>query len=145
MKRTTPLIRKAQRGSRSIVGGEELLKVLTSGPYITALEAGVEEEVPPVSKISHMLKERFPDEVPDLKAMPVRQFIGSAVRAILSERGYALDESGIRIPNDPIFTTGSTYRKIEEEDDEEDFLERFVEMLSPSELRRLQILVKAAL
>jgi hypothetical protein len=145
MKRNTPLIRKAQRGSRSIVGGEELLQVLTSGPYIIALEEGVEEEVPPVSKISHMLKERFPGNEPDLKAMPVRQFIGSAVRAILSERGYALDESGVRIPNDPIFSTGSTYRKIEEEDDAEDFLERFVEMLSPAELRRLQVLIKAAL
>lgn len=145
MKRNSPLIRKVQRGSRSIVGGEELLITLTSGPYIVALEEGAEEGVPPVSKISRMLKERFPDNEPDLKAMPVRQFIGSAVRAILSERGYALDEGGVRIPNDPIFSTGSTYRKIEEEDDEEDFLERFVEILSPSEMRRLQVLIKAAL
>lgn len=145
MRRTSALIRKARRGAKSIVGGDELLKVLTSGPCIIALEQGVKEEVPPVSKISQMLVEKFPDKSPDLKALPVRQFIGSTVRAILSERGYLVDESGVRIPNDPIFKSGSTYRKTDDEEEEDDLLKRFVEMLSPDELQRLSDLVKAAL
>lgn len=145
MRRTSALIRKAHRSAKSIVGGEELLKALTSGPYITALEQGVKEEVPPVSKISHMLAERFPGDAPNLKAMPVRQFIGSAVRAILSDKGYVVEESGIRIPNDPVFKSGSTYRKTDEEEEDDDILKRFVDMLNPDELRRLHDLVKAAL
>ncbi|WFS69557.1 hypothetical protein CFBP4996_26560 (plasmid) [Agrobacterium leguminum] len=145
MRRTSALIRKAHRSAKSIKGGDELLKVLTSGPYMTALEQGVAEEVPPVSKISHMLKERFPGDEPDLKATTVRQFIGATVRAILSDLGYVVDESGIRIPNDPVFRTGSTYRKTSEEEEDDDILKRIVDVLNPDELRRLEGLVKAAL
>ncbi|WP_341858112.1 hypothetical protein [Sinorhizobium medicae] len=91
MRSTNALIRKATRASKSIVEGDKLLSALTSPRYINAMKEGVLEEVPPVSKISHMLKEQFPEK-PDLGSTPVRQFIGMAVRAILSDHGYELDE-----------------------------------------------------
>ncbi|TPO05149.1 hypothetical protein [Mesorhizobium sp. B1-1-5] len=126
------------------MGGDKLLAALTSAPYIVALKDGVAEQVPPVSKISHMLKEQFP-EVPDLKANPVRQFIGMAVRAILSDQGYELDETGVRISRDPVFRSGSTYRLTTEQEEDDDLLVRFVAMLNPDERRRLYDLIKAAM
>lgn len=147
MKKPTALMRKARRGSQSIVGGDVLLDALTSDAYVSALKEGVAEAVPPVSKISELLLQQFPGTAPNLKATPVRQFIGSTVKAILSDEGYEVDESGIRLPNDPVFRSGSTYRlKTETEvGKEDDILERFVAMLNPDELRRLHDLVKAAL
>jgi len=147
MKRPSALMRKSRRGSQSIVGGDKLMDALTSDPYVSALKQGVAEAVPPVSKISGMLQQQFPDKVPDLNATPVRQFIGSTVKAILSDEGYEVDESGVRLPNDPVFRSGSTYRLKTETGvgEEDDILERFVAMLHPDELRRLHDLVKAAL
>lgn len=123
------------------------MDALTSDAYVSALKHGVADAVPPVSKISGMLQQQFPDKAPDLKATPVRQFIGSTVKAILSDEGYEVDESGIRLPNDPVFRSGSTYRlkTNSEVGDENDILERFVAMLNPDELRRLHDLVTAAL
>lgn len=146
MRSTNALIRKATRASKSIVEGDKLLSALTSPRYINAMKEGVLEEVPPVSKISHMLKEQFPEK-PDLRSTPVRQFIGMAVRAILSDQGYELEESGVRIPDDPVFRSGSTYRPraTSEVEEDDDILARFVAMLNPDELRRLHDLVKAAL
>lgn len=67
-----------------------------------------------------------------------------AVKAILLAEGYELEDTGIRISNDPVFRSGSTYRPSSEKEDDEDFLSRFVDMLNPDELRHLQDLVKAA-
>ncbi|WP_454265435.1 hypothetical protein [Sinorhizobium fredii] len=147
MKKTSTLMRKARRASQSIVGGDKLMDALTSKAYVSAMVEGIREEVPPVSKISHMLHEQFPGNAPDLKATPVRQFIGMAVKAILMDEGYELDETGVRIANDPVFRTGSTYRlaAASEVEEDDDILARFVAMLNPDELRRLQDLVKAAL
>lgn len=92
-----------------------------------------------------MLEENFPGDEPDIGALPVRQFIGMAVRAILSEKGYEVEERGIRISGDPVFRTGATYRLVSAEENDDDLLVRFVDMLNPGELRRLHDLVKAAM
>ncbi len=145
MTNANALIRKARRASQSIVDGDKLFAKLTSTPYVEAMEKGVIESVPPVSKISRMLQEHFPEE-PKLNVLPVRQFIGMAVRAILSEKGYEVEERGVRISGDPVFRSGSTYRLSTTDDEEDDdILARFVGMLSVAELHRLQGLVKAAL
>jgi hypothetical protein len=145
MPNANALIRKTRRAAQSIVGGDRLLGKLTSPAYVREMENGVEENVPPVSKISHLLQEHFTSE-PDIAALPVRQFIGMAVRAILAEKGYEVEERGVRISGDPVFRSGSTYRLVTKDDEEEeDLLVRFVGMLTKDELRRLQDLVKAAL
>ncbi|NKK58827.1 hypothetical protein GFM44_23300 [Rhizobium leguminosarum bv. viciae] len=144
MRETNALIRKARRGAKSIVGGEPLLAALTSSRYIQLMEQGVAKSLPPVSMISDLLVEQFEGKV-DLESNPVKQFIGSAVRAILSDLGYEVDETGVRIKNDPIFRSGSTYVKIDSEEEDDDILSRFVAMLNVDELQRLQVLVKAAL
>ncbi|TAY16708.1 hypothetical protein ELH91_07935 [Rhizobium leguminosarum] len=105
--------------------GDTLLGKLTSQPYINEMKKGVEENVPPVSKISHLLQEHFVS-VPDITALAVRQFVGMAVRAILAEEGYEVEERGVRISGDPVFRSGSTYRLVKtDEEEEEDLLVRF--------------------
>ncbi|NTG45807.1 hypothetical protein G6M04_00365 [Agrobacterium rhizogenes] len=144
MTNSKSLIRKANRAAQSIVGGDRLLARLTSAPYLRELKKGVAESVPPVSKISRMLQEDFPSE-PEM-TLPVRQFIGMTVRAILAAEGYEVEERGVRISGDPVFRTGATYRlAVSGDDEEEDFLVRFVGMLTTDELHRLKDLVNASL
>jgi hypothetical protein len=44
--------------------------------------------------------------------MPLKQFAGLCVRAVLEEEGFEVAETGVRVSNDPIFRTGSTYQRV---------------------------------
>lgn len=137
--------RKARRASKSIVGGDALWSALNDTSTIALMVEAIAEEVPPVSKISETLMETVGDEVA-LKALPVRQFIGMAVKAILAKEGYEVMETGVKIADDPIFRSGATYQRVEEpEDDTDDLLSRLVNAMNPDELHRLDKLVQAAL
>ncbi|MBZ9772613.1 hypothetical protein [Mesorhizobium sp. CO1-1-8] len=137
-------IRRARRAAKSIVGGTTLLSALTSPRYIALMKTAVEEEVPPVSMISSLLTEELAADV-DLRAVPVKQFIGMAVKAILEAEGFEVMETGVRIAGDPVFRSGATYQPAAGPEEPDDLLARFVAMLSVDELHQVQRLVLAAL
>jgi len=66
------------------------------------------------------------------------------VKHIVREAGYHPVDTGIKLPNDPVFSSGTRYSKRAEavhRSDEGPLLERFVATLSSSELRELRELV----
>jgi len=77
----------------------------------------------------------------DAMLAPVKQFTGLCVRAVLEEEGFELAETGVRLSNDPVFRTGSVYRR-NSASDSKDLLARFVESLSDDEARRLKTLLR---
>lgn len=97
---------QVKRSARAIRNGEEILAHVLSCQ--AALVAAADRGVPPVSAVSKGLSEKFPQA---MKAAPVRQFVGTAVKAVLVEAGYEVQQTGVRLPRDPVFTTGSVYRK----------------------------------
>ncbi|ESZ27383.1 hypothetical protein X734_12625 [Mesorhizobium sp. L2C084A000] len=137
-------MRKARRASKSIVGGDALLEFLQREDVLELLKEGIVEEVPPVSKISDLLMEELGEEV-DLKALPVRQYIGYVVKAVLADDGYRVMETGVRIEGDQIFRSGSTYEAVEHETSDGDLLTRFIATLDRDELERARELVEEAL
>ncbi|MDB5585584.1 MAG: hypothetical protein JWP26_554 [Devosia sp.] len=142
------LIRRARRSAKSIVGGDELLHLLLTPNFITMMKAAVPLEIPPVANISRALKAFDFGEKVDLHALSVRQFIGTAVKAIMVTQGFELMETGVKIAGDPVFRSGATYQKADallDAEDDDDLLSRFVAALNASELVRLKDLVDAAL
>ena len=103
---TTRSMRRAERAASALVNGTEILDALKGARR--DLVASAKQSRPPVAAVSGMLLERFGAEV---KRLPVRQFIGLAVRAILEDAGFEVAYSGVRINGDPIFASGSVYRK----------------------------------
>jgi hypothetical protein len=87
---------------------------------------------PPVAAISEELRAQFGL---DAKVLPVRQFVGLAVKGILAEEGFSVAETGVRIPGDPVFTTGATYSRQEPQaaDEATDWVRRVVEIMDANE------------
>jgi hypothetical protein len=88
-----------------------------------------------------------------VKHLPVRQWIGVLTRALLTREGFEVDERGVRF-KDPVFKSGSTYRRVEEEttdndeDDDNDLEQTFgrmVEGLTTSEQNLLCKVLQAHL
>lgn len=119
--------------------GERLLEVLNDRAYTVKMEDAVRTAMPPLSHISVHLKQDFPEV--DFGSLRIRQFIGCAVREAMQDMGYVVEDSGVRIPRDPIFKSGSTYRKAIS-GEAEDILLRIVSILTPMELKRLRAILK---
>jgi hypothetical protein len=136
---------KARRAAQALVRGDEILECVEENKDL--LIEGAEEGVPPVSKIGAILFRKFGD---DVKHLPVRQWIGTLTRALLALEGFEVDESGVRF-TDPVFKSGSTYRRVEKDDDDEydpaleQTFRRMVEGLTTSEQRVLLKVVEAEL
>lgn len=105
------MLAKARRAASVIHRGDEILECVEDEKDL--LIEGAEEGVPPVSKIGRILEDQFGD---DVKHLPVRQWIGSLVRALLAVEGYDVEDRGVRF-RDPVFKSGSTYRRVEEDGD----------------------------
>lgn len=121
--------------------GEGILRLVEANKRL--LTQGADEGVPPVSKIGAVLKAEYESE---MKLLPVRQWVGSLVRAILAVEGYEVDQAGIRF-TDPVFKSGSTYRRISEPNELDpaldSFLRRLVKVMTPSEKAALQRVLAA--
>ncbi len=105
------MLAKARRAASVIHRGDEILECVEDEKDL--LIEGADEGVPPVSKIGRILEDRFGD---DVKHLPVRQWVGSLVRALLAVEGYDVEERGVRF-RDPVFKSGSTYRRVDEDSD----------------------------
>ena len=134
-----------KRSAAALTDGPAILASLQEPKARQALVIAASKGVPPVSGVSEMLLGKHGDTV---KLLPVRQFIGTAVKAILAEEGFEVAETGVRLPRDPVFTTGAVYRRITPINPTKaklDLLDRIVSTLEPAELHRLIDLANRAL
>jgi hypothetical protein len=104
----SPLLR-VRRSAKALKNGEKILDVILA--YETALVAAAENGDAPVTAVSGRLKAKFPE---DIKAATVRQFVGTAVKAVLQKKGFEVLQTGVRLPRDPVFKTGAVYRRVAE-------------------------------
>ena len=97
---------KAVRSGQALRRGQEVMDHIDSKKdlLVSAAHAGKI----PVTVVGKSLLQAFGE---DVKPLTVRQFIGLYVRVLLSEEGFVVFEKGIRV-DDPLFRSGSTYRKI---------------------------------
>lgn len=79
---------------------------------VVDLMAVADSAEPPVTAVSRKLIDEFGITPTDLI---VKQFVGMAIKSILLQCNYVGDERGVRIPRDPLFLTGTTYKKVEPE------------------------------
>jgi hypothetical protein len=135
MKTKTKSMRRAETAASTLVSGPEILAALRRARR--ELIAMAEQSRPPVAAVSQMLLEKFGAEV---KRLPVRQFIGLAVRAILEDAGFEVAYSGVKISEDPIFTSGSVYRNQSDQprspSEYDDAFERMLKALKPEQATR---------
>jgi len=103
-------MRRAVRSQRAVLHGPAILKFVRRPRTRQKLIAAAEEGAPPITAISSRLVELVGSE--DAKLQPVKQFAGVCVRAVLEEEGFQVAAKGVRVSNDPVFRTGSTYERI---------------------------------
>ena len=132
-------MRRARRSARAVLHGTEILEFVQEPETRRLLIAAAESGAPAVTAISGMLQELVGPK--DAKYAPVKQFTGLCVRAVLEEEGFEVAEVGVRLSKDPVFRTGSVYRR-QSDSDSTDLLVRFVESLTDDEARRLKVLLR---
>lgn len=132
---------RAERAAKRTPKGEQVWAFLGSSKGRKALLAAVEKGQPPVGAVSaHLI------EIVGLKTLDdtkMKQFVGMCVRAIMEEEGYELADTGVWLGNDPLFSTGATYRKASGPifGTSDDFFERFVAVLTDAEAERISALL----
>jgi hypothetical protein len=132
-------MQRAQRSARAVLHGAKILEAMQQPKMRRLLVAAAESGAPPVTAISDRLQELVGPK--DAKLAPIKQFAGLCVRAVLEEDGFELADTGVRLSNDPVFRTGSVYRR-RSDSDSTDLLVRFVESLTDDEARRVKILLR---
>ena len=138
-------MRRATRSARALRHGPEVLELIQEPKTRRLLVAAAERGEPPVTAISDKLLQLIPAK--DAKLMPLKQFAGLCVRAVLEEEGFEVAETGVRVSNDPVFRTGSTYRRIQaEQRRSSELLVRIIQDLTDEEARQaLRLLRKRQL
>jgi hypothetical protein len=133
MQPTTKTFLRASRAAKSIPRGEEIFAWLQSKGRARLIGAA-RHSIPPVAAVSKHLVDLVGPEV--LRSMSVKQFVGMAVNAVLSQEGYGPVKTGVRIRGDQVFSTGAVYGwrgsapKIEDP-----LLRRLLVSLSPEEMQ----------
>jgi hypothetical protein len=137
-------LRRLQRSAQSVTGGETILRFLQIGINKRLLLEAVSKGLPPVTSISKPLQVLAKAQSIDLEAMSVRQFVGAAVRAILEDEGFTIAEKGVRTPKDPVFRSGSVYKKRAPlRSGDTDLIARLVASLNEQEARQALELLRA--
>lgn len=133
---------RAERAARRVPHGPEILEFLTAPKTRKMLISAAAAGAPPVSAISR----EFADLVgpKSAKLAQVKQYVGLCIRAVLEQEGYDIERTGVWLGNDPVFTTGSLYKKVSEQSTarRDDWLDRFVRMLTSDEADRLSELLR---
>jgi len=125
-------MRRAVRTARAVRHGERILKFIRTPKTRRLLADTAASEAPPVTAISKDLLELVGPR--DVRLAPVKQFVGVCIRAVLEEEGYELVDSGVRVSNDPVFRTGSTYQRVQRGKSVA-LLARIIESLTDEEAR----------
>ena len=129
-------MRRAQRSARAVLHGTEILQFVQSPKTRERLVRAAELGSPPVTAISSEVQKLVGKK--DAKLPPIKQYTGLCVRAVLEEEGFELVQTGVRVSNDPIFRTGSVYRRSEKQESQpaSDLLGRFIQALTNEEIAR---------
>lgn len=137
------LIQRAERMARTDEDRMRVFAVLRDEGRQLLIQAAEIGGVP-ATAVSQLLIETFGRSV--MTAPSMRQFCGLACAAILSEAGYEVAETGVRTWKDPLFSFGSTYRRLATSTREGPTLvTRLVEIMSEAELREAEKLITARL
>jgi hypothetical protein len=132
---------RAQRSARRVPQGAKILEFVESARIRKMLVAAALQGEPPVAAISREFASLVGPK--DAKLAQVKQYVGLCVGAVLEEEGFEVERSGVWLGDDPVFSTGSVYRKIPGDGSSKrgDLLERFVKALSEEEALRVQALL----
>jgi hypothetical protein len=125
-------MRRATRSAPAIARGKEILGLITLQASRKKLVAAAEAGFPPVTAISAALAEALGPKT--AKLPPNKRFAGLCVRAVLEDEGFMQAARGIRISNDPVFQSGSTYERVAVGKKASSLLQRFVDCLSDDEI-----------
>jgi hypothetical protein len=124
---------RAVRSARAVLHGAQILKIMQDPKTRRRLVSAAESGAPPVTAVSAQLEEILGAK--DARLQPVKQFAGICIRAVLEEEGFEVSAKGVRLSNDPIFRTGSTYeRRANGKAAKETLLVRFISSLSADEV-----------
>ena len=138
---TTRAMRRARRSAGALKYGPEVLELIQEPKTRRLLVDAAERGAPPVTAISDKLLQVIPAK--ELKLMPLKQFAGLCVRAVLEEEGFEVAEAGVRVSNDPIFRTGSTYQRVKaQKSASSSLLERLIGALTEDEARQALSLLR---
>jgi len=132
---------RVQRAARRVPHGAEILEFVGGPKARKALVAAAAAGEPPVAAISKEFAALVGPK--DAKSTQAKQYVGMCIRAILEEEGFEIERAGVWLGDDPVFATGSVYRKTAsgKGSERKDFLERFAKMLSDEEVGILQELL----
>jgi hypothetical protein len=100
-------MQRAARTATALPIGLAILEMLQEERL--ALIAAAEQQRPPVSAVSALLLARF--GAAEMKRALARQIVGLGVRAVLDEAGFEVSHAGVRLKDDVLFSTGSSYRR----------------------------------
>ncbi len=126
-------MRRAIRSARAVTHGPKILEFLGTRDNRHALAVAAKAGVPPVTAISTaLIKEIGADDAGQIR---VKQFVGVCVRAILEEEGFEVAAKGVRVSNDPVFRTGTTYQLPRSISARSSFLERVIRSLTDEEAK----------
>jgi hypothetical protein len=132
-------MRRAVRSSRALRAGARILEFVQRPETRQKLIAAATNGVPPVTAISSQLLKLVGS---DAKLSPVKQFVGLCVRAVLEQDGFHVAAKGVRVSNDSLFRTGSTYERNAAGTTSRTFLARMVEALTDTEAEELFVLLQ---
>jgi len=135
-------MRRVERRARAFRHGPEILQFVRT-PHVRAiLIAAAETGTPPVTAISAQLIKLV--GAAHARLMPIKQFTGRCVRAVLEEADFELVETGVRLSNDPVFRTASVYKRntAPEKGDAAKLLVRFIASLTDAEAQQALRLLK---
>lgn len=133
-------MRRAIRSARAIARGREILDLITAAGMRKKLVAAAEAGFPPVTAVSAALATTLGPKA--AKLPPIKRFTGLCVRAVLEDEGFMQAARGVRISNDPVFGTGSTYEPAAVGKKASALLNRFIECLSDDEIDEAIVLLR---
>jgi hypothetical protein len=133
-------MRRASRSAQALNHGPKILAFLKESNARRLLVTAAESGSPPVTAISKKLLGLI--SAKEAKTIVVRQFIGLCVRAVLEEEGFEVAEKGVRVSRDPIFRTGSTYRRVQTGHAHSTLLARFIHSLTDEEVSQALMLLR---
>jgi hypothetical protein len=137
------LQQRAERMARSDANRAEVYEFLRKRGRPLLIDAAEEGRVP-ASSVSSALIDMFGKSI--MTAPMMRQFCGLACAAILSEEGFEVDQTGVRVAKDPLFSFGATYRRRSATATEtSSLITRIIDTLDEVELREAEALIRARL
>jgi len=132
-------MRRAMRSTRAVLQGTRILEFIQRPEIRQKLIAAAEAGVPPVTAVSSQILKLVGQVA---KLPPVKQFVGLCIRAVLEQEGFHVAAKGVRVSQDPIFRTGSTYDRGPDTTKGSTFLARMVQSLTEQEADELLALLR---